>query len=471
MYRRDCLRFLLLMSVLALHAVTARADILSNLVGFWRFDDGSGTTAADSSGNGNQGTLVNAPTWIAPGRVGAAALSFSGNYVTAGQNGALDVSSNVLTLAAWVRRETSSAEGFIATRGTDGIAGYAFALGGAGCGANQIRLSKYYIAHLCLGDFPADTNWHHVAVVAGEAGVISYVGGISVGSDPDVSDFVTAPGATFYIGTYDGADGMLAADIDELRVYDRALAPADIVELCACGGSSGTWTHEPAGFTVVEETGWESGTLDNWTLIHTDPNKPITVAAITDSMIGESKAVQIEYPADHVGGGGTELRYEIAVQDRSTEMFLGYYVQVNENWKGHESAIQKMVYLSDDPIGFSAMWYEMFGADDEDLGLYVVNQSGSSPESIHADPPVTFTRGQWHKVEIYQKQGINDDGIIRVWVNDVLAIDRSDVNTRNEAGQPTPFDNVTISGIWGGIDGIKGQTDYMKFDRIRISRP
>lgn len=31
----------------------------------WRFEEGSGTTTADSSGNGNTGTLVNSPTWSA----------------------------------------------------------------------------------------------------------------------------------------------------------------------------------------------------------------------------------------------------------------------------------------------------------------------------------------------------------------------------------------------------------------------
>lgn len=35
------------------------------LVGYWKFDEGSGVTAKDSSGNGNDGTLVNGPTWTA----------------------------------------------------------------------------------------------------------------------------------------------------------------------------------------------------------------------------------------------------------------------------------------------------------------------------------------------------------------------------------------------------------------------
>ena len=35
----------------------------ANLVGWWKFDEGSGTTALDSSGQGNNGTLVNSPTY------------------------------------------------------------------------------------------------------------------------------------------------------------------------------------------------------------------------------------------------------------------------------------------------------------------------------------------------------------------------------------------------------------------------
>ena len=75
---------------------------------------------------------------------------------------------------------------------------------------------------------------------------------------------------------------------------------------------------------------------------------------------------------------------------------------------------------------------------------------------------IEFTRGVWHKVEIYQHQG--SPGIVRVWVDDVLAVDRSDVYT-NAAS----LDAVAISGIWGGVGDVKLQFDYMRFDRIHIS--
>lgn len=36
---------------------------MSGLVGYWEFEEGSGTTTVDSSGKGNTGTLFNTPTW------------------------------------------------------------------------------------------------------------------------------------------------------------------------------------------------------------------------------------------------------------------------------------------------------------------------------------------------------------------------------------------------------------------------
>ena len=54
-----CLVSFLLMLSMALTG-TARAE----LVGWWRFDDGSGTVAADSSASGNDGTFVESPQWV-----------------------------------------------------------------------------------------------------------------------------------------------------------------------------------------------------------------------------------------------------------------------------------------------------------------------------------------------------------------------------------------------------------------------
>ena len=45
-------------------SVTSTHPNYANLRGYWKFDEGTGTTTSDASGNGNNGTLVNGPAWI-----------------------------------------------------------------------------------------------------------------------------------------------------------------------------------------------------------------------------------------------------------------------------------------------------------------------------------------------------------------------------------------------------------------------
>jgi hypothetical protein len=52
-------------------------NVTEGLIGWWKFDEGSGTNVSDSSGNGNNGILMGNPTWVT-GIVGTA-LSFNGN--------------------------------------------------------------------------------------------------------------------------------------------------------------------------------------------------------------------------------------------------------------------------------------------------------------------------------------------------------------------------------------------------------
>lgn len=52
-------------------AGSAMAQDDPSLVGWWRFDDGAGTVAVDSSGNGNDGVFSGDPVWV-PGVIGTA---------------------------------------------------------------------------------------------------------------------------------------------------------------------------------------------------------------------------------------------------------------------------------------------------------------------------------------------------------------------------------------------------------------
>src|SRR3989344_516628 len=57
-------RQILILTILVFISNCAFADIDTNLVAFWRLDDGSGTIAQDSTGNNKDLNLFNTPTWI-----------------------------------------------------------------------------------------------------------------------------------------------------------------------------------------------------------------------------------------------------------------------------------------------------------------------------------------------------------------------------------------------------------------------
>jgi len=88
---------------------TAADTIDPSLVGLWHFDEGSGTTATDSSESGNTGTLINGPVWTT-GKVGGA-LSFDGtdDYVSVPDSDSLDIT-NQLTIDLWVKPQNTIEE-------------------------------------------------------------------------------------------------------------------------------------------------------------------------------------------------------------------------------------------------------------------------------------------------------------------------------------------------------------------------
>src|SRR2546425_6303786 len=73
---------------------TTSMTTLSGLVGYWPFDENSGNSTLDLSGNGNNGTLINSPTWTTKTCKFANCLGFDGsnNYVQMAYSSSIDPS-------------------------------------------------------------------------------------------------------------------------------------------------------------------------------------------------------------------------------------------------------------------------------------------------------------------------------------------------------------------------------------------
>ena len=112
-------------------SVTSQPVVLSvgDLVALWRFNEGSGTTAFDSSGHGNDGTLMgengNVPAWASgqPGFGGALRFTNNGNdhsYVSVPGNALLEIgqtSTTPWTITAWAYENSDGMGNFVANYG------------------------------------------------------------------------------------------------------------------------------------------------------------------------------------------------------------------------------------------------------------------------------------------------------------------------------------------------------------------
>ena len=84
--------------VLLMVAVCAQAQD-PDLLAWWKFDDGMGTIAVDSSGNGNDGVFIQDPYWVA-GKFGGA-LHFDGQGGERVSLGGLNIPSGQMTITCW----------------------------------------------------------------------------------------------------------------------------------------------------------------------------------------------------------------------------------------------------------------------------------------------------------------------------------------------------------------------------------
>lgn len=192
---------------------------------------------ANDAWGSNDGTLNGGPTYVADGGPrGDGAYSFDGtdDYIDLGN---LGVGSGSLTISAWVNLDASGRSSTLVGRydgSTDvvqiydnGIGVWEWRVGHAG--GNEARLQ---VATERVG------IWDHlVGTVNISTGAVRFYQNANlVGSyDGTIADFSdTNP---IYIGDRGGTAGSnpVAGDIDDVRIYDRALEPWEVFELYQWG--------------------------------------------------------------------------------------------------------------------------------------------------------------------------------------------------------------------------------------------
>ena len=217
---------------------------LSTAVGIWLFDDGSGTTAKDSSGSGNDGTLEGGAAWTADGKSGGA-IDFNGTDACVQIGEKLLDGLEEFTIIAWINPNGL-------TGGRIGLVGQndspEFGINPAGTIALWTPTGGT-VAHPY--DHP-DGEWHLVAGVADENGKTTYVDKDSTsGGDAGnhgSSDFGVNIGGC---GIWDAEGNWFTGGIDDVAIFHSALTADDIAFLVDNGLRAVLTAVEPAGKLAV----------------------------------------------------------------------------------------------------------------------------------------------------------------------------------------------------------------------------
>lgn len=199
----------------------------SEMVGEWLFDEGSGSVARDTSGNGYNGTITGA-TW-GTGIKGSALVLASGRYVTLTPDAVLNPSK--FTITGWVKSgDFTGSYNYIYSNARDCCGTYN--------GIDfRIANSRLLMTLWNTGAFqlwgtttiPNDSAWVFVAATYDGSKLVTYINGkqeASANTTLGVGSPATATPIIGGMGT--GPSLSLTGSIDQVRLYGTAILASEI---------------------------------------------------------------------------------------------------------------------------------------------------------------------------------------------------------------------------------------------------
>ena len=237
-------RRLSFLSFFVMGLVTAGASYAQNcttpptngLVGHWELDETVGTTVNDSSPSSNDGTMfggLNGTNDSITGLITTALnLDGSDDYI----GGLGNYSENDVTVSGWFRADSLPQNIGIFSKFLNTSDGWTVEIDGS-----NIRLRDDVDNaddYLYATSISAD-QWYHLAAVMESLENKLYLNGVLIGSGNNSTADWSSYGGEFFIGTRGfngiGSPTYFNGDIDDVRIYDRALSGEEIAALYEYG--------------------------------------------------------------------------------------------------------------------------------------------------------------------------------------------------------------------------------------------
>ncbi len=397
---------------------TARASSIRptpnnlGLVGYWSFEDASGTQATDFSGNGNIGTLNSfgltgaTSNWVTGKR--GKALDFDGtdDYVILSDSAALSPGTGDITVSAWAKTNVLNSAGhwIYSDYGNDNNAlvllrldtNNLFQAFFRDTGGTQ-TVSAYNTTALATG------TWYHVVAVKSGKTALIYLNGVQEASSTNNSlgTITTNDGKPPVIGTYGttpGGNFNWNGTIDDFRIYNRALSATEVASLYAQtsitkikNAAKGLVAYYPmsegAGTTTADATGQgNTGTFG------------ASTGAPTWTTSGKfGNGISFDGSNDYVNTGVTVS--SLGLTNKATFSF----------WA------KKVADSTTSPFGNNNE-----GSDGQDRDVFsFFDVAGTFWLRANAGSQVTLNAGTWSAGVWYNVVGVYDGSTLKLYVNGV----------------------------------------------------
>ncbi|MHC4172310.1 MAG: LamG-like jellyroll fold domain-containing protein [Planctomycetota bacterium] len=240
-----CKKLFILTSFVLVLGLVLTSAAKAELVAWWKFGEGSGDIAYDSSGNGHHGTLLGTPQWVSGPEGFGGALAFGPAALSRIDCGIFDPTNGTgqFTVALWALWDgTGSYQHFFTKTDSWGPDTMMFQIELWGAHANPENTDRVGISYEanpsdCCPPFfimPA-YEWVHLAFTCDGTNARAYLNSVDeIGPKP--FSVGTGVNATVYIGASNPSRGRtFHGSLDDVRVHDRALTRAEIRLLMVSG--------------------------------------------------------------------------------------------------------------------------------------------------------------------------------------------------------------------------------------------
>lgn len=241
----------------------------SSLVGCWRMDEGAGSLLLDGSpAHTHDAALVNSPIFATPGKIGAHDLILNGTSQYASIPDDPAFAFTTLTVALWLKPNQAADQGLVVK--SSGSAGFELALSASNSSDPPTSQKVFFrlneddaLRVYSVTAYPTDGSWLHAAATYDGNTMRLFINGVQEASLA-AGTAVSPNTAAIVLGANsEGTSGWFAGELDDARLYNRALSDAEIAALASAAPPGDT--TPPSAPTALSATPGDGSIQLNWT--------------------------------------------------------------------------------------------------------------------------------------------------------------------------------------------------------------